>query len=142
MNDALAHFIVLYLQLDKHQLHRLPEIYADQVVFIDPAHRIEGLAALTRYFSSLYGRLKECRFEITSRQQQGNEAWLSWVMIFAHPRIAGGRPVRVEGATRLQFDAWGKICLHRDYFDLGAMLYEQLPLLGPVVRAIKGRLGT
>jgi hypothetical protein len=94
MNDALAHFIVLYLQLDKHQLHRLPEIYADQVVFIDPAHRIEGLAALTRYFSSLYGRLKECRFEITSRQQQGNEAWLSWVMIFAHPRTAGGRPVR------------------------------------------------
>ena len=48
MNDALAHFIVLYLQLEKHQLHRLPEIYADQVVFIDPAHRIEGLAALTR----------------------------------------------------------------------------------------------
>ena len=78
----------------------------------------------------------------TRQQQQGNEAWLSWVMIFAHPRIAGGRPVRVEGATRLQFDAWGKVCLHRDYFDLGAMLYEQLPLLGPVVRAIKGRLGT
>ena len=50
--------------------------------------------------------------------------------------------VRVEGATRLQFDAWGKVCLHRDYFDLGAMLYEQLPLLGPVVRVIKGRLGT
>ena len=23
------------------------------------------------------------------------------------------------------------MCLHRDYFDLGAMLYEQLPLIGP-----------
>jgi hypothetical protein len=33
------------------------------------------------------------------------------------------------------------VCLHRDYFDLGAMLYEQLPLLGAVVRTLKGRLG-
>ncbi|MGL6646030.1 nuclear transport factor 2 family protein [Aeromonas caviae] len=142
MNDALARFVILYLQLDKHQLHRLPEVYADEVLFIDPAHRIEGLAALTRYFSSLYERLAQCSFEITSQQHSGNEAWLAWVMTFSHPRIAGGRAVRVEGATRLTFDSWGKVCLHRDYFDLGVMLYEQLPLLGPVVRAIKGRLGT
>ncbi|MGL5814024.1 MAG: nuclear transport factor 2 family protein [Aeromonas sp.] len=141
MNEPLAHFIVLYLQLDRQQLHRLPEIYAEQVVFMDPAHRIEGLAALTRYFASLYQRLDHCRFEIVSQQQQGNEAWLSWIMTFAHPRLAGGKPVRVEGATRLQFDPWGKVCLHRDYFDLGAMLYEQLPLLGPLIRAIRARLG-
>ena len=142
MNDALARFVILYLQLDKHQLHRLPEVYADEVLFIDPAHRIEGLAALTRYFSSLYERLAQCSFEITSQQQSGNEAWLAWVMTFSHPRLRGGAPVTVEGATRLAFDEEGKVCLHRDYFDLGAMLYEQLPLLGPVVRAIKGRLGT
>ncbi|MGY6038198.1 nuclear transport factor 2 family protein [Aeromonas sp. AE23HZ002T15] len=141
MNEPLAHFIVLYLQLDRQQLHRLPEIYAEQVVFMDPAHRIEGLAALTSYFASLYQRLDHCRFEIVSQQQQGNEAWLSWIMTFAHPRLAGGKPVRVEGATRLQFDPWGKVCLHRDYFDLGAMLYEQLPLLGPLIRAIRARLG-
>ena len=141
MNAPLAHFIVLYLQLDRQQLHRLPEIYAEQVVFIDPAHRIEGLGALTRYFASLYRRLHYCRFEIVSQQQQGNEAWLGWIMTFAHPRLAGGQPVRVEGATRLQFDAWGKVCLHRDYFDLGAMLYEQLPLLGRLISAIRGRLG-
>jgi hypothetical protein len=53
MNDALARFVILYLQLDKHQLHRLPEIYADEVLFIDPAHRIEGLAALTVTFPPL-----------------------------------------------------------------------------------------
>ena len=41
----------------------------------------------------------------------------------------------------IEFDEAGKVCQHRDYFDLGAMLYEQLPLLGPVVRTIKMRLG-
>ena len=142
MDLPLARFIAFYQQLDKQQLHRLPEVYGEQVIFIDPAHRIEGLAALSDYFAAMYQRLAYCRFEITSQQQQGQEAWLSWVMRFAHPRLAGGQAVIVEGATRLTFDHLGKVVLHRDYFDLGAMLYEQLPLLGTVVRTIKGRLGS
>ncbi|WFO52347.1 nuclear transport factor 2 family protein [Aeromonas veronii] len=141
MNEPLARFIGLYQQLDKQQLHRLPEVYAEQVVFTDPAHRIEGLAALGDYFAALYQRLAYCRFVITSQQQQGRQAWLGWTMTFSHPRLRGGEPVTVEGATRLEFDEVGKVCQHRDYFDLGAMLYEQLPLLGPVVRTIKMRLG-
>ncbi|EKP0259626.1 nuclear transport factor 2 family protein [Aeromonas sobria] len=142
MKDPLASFIALYQQLDKQQLHRLPEIYAEQVIFVDPAHRIDGLAALTDYFAAMYQRLAYCRFEITSQQQQGQEAWISWIMRFSHPRLASGQTVTVEGATRLTFDKLGKVVMHRDYFDLGAMLYEQLPLLGSVVRAIRGRLGS
>jgi hypothetical protein len=42
----------------------------------------------------------------------------------------------------LQFDKAGKVRYHRDYFDLGAMLYEHLPLLGSLVKTIKRRLGT
>ncbi|MFM5873488.1 nuclear transport factor 2 family protein [Aeromonas veronii] len=141
MNEPQARFIGLYQQLDKQQLHRLPEVYAEHVVFTDPAHRIEGLAALGDYFAALYQRLAYCRFVITSQQQQGRQAWLGWAMTFSHPRLRGGEPVTVEGATRLEFDEAGKVCQHRDYFDLGAMLYEQLPLLGPVVRTIKMRLG-
>ncbi len=97
MNEPLARFIGLYQQLDKQQLHRLPEVYAEQVVFTDPAHRIEGLAALGDYFASLYQRLAYCRFVITSQQQQGPQAWLGWTMTFSHPRLRGGEPVTVEG---------------------------------------------
>ena len=57
MNDALARFVILYLQLDKQQLHRLPEVYADEVIFIDPAHRIEGWPRSSRYFSSFMSAL-------------------------------------------------------------------------------------
>ncbi|WP_421216670.1 nuclear transport factor 2 family protein [Aeromonas enteropelogenes] len=141
MDEPLARFVALYQQLDRQQLHRLSEVYADEVIFIDPAHRIEGLAALSDYFAALYQRLAYCRFVITSQQQQGRQAWLGWTMTFSHPRLRGGKPVTVEGATRLELDEQGKVCLHRDYFDLGAMLYEQLPLLGSLVRTIKGRLG-
>ncbi|WP_421213853.1 nuclear transport factor 2 family protein [Aeromonas dhakensis] len=141
MDESLARFVALYQQLNRDELHRLPEVYANEVVFTDPAHRIEGLAALTDYFAALYQRLAYCRFVITSQLQQGRQAWLGWTMTFSHPRLRGGAPVMVEGATRLEFNEAGKVCLHRDYFDMGAMLYEQLPLIGPLVRTIKGRLG-
>jgi ketosteroid isomerase-like protein len=141
MSAALDRFISLYQGLDKRQLHRLREVYAEDVLFVDPAHRIQGLAALEHYFAELYGGLESCTFEIERSQQQGDCAWLGWTMTLRHPRLARGAPVSVRGATVLEFNDAGQVRLHQDYFDLGAMLYEQLPLLGPLVRIIKGRLG-
>lgn len=97
MDESLARFVALYQQLSRDELHRLPEVYANEVVFTDPAHRIEGLAALSDYFAVLYQRLAYCRFVITSQLLQGHQAWLGWTMTFSHPRLCGGAPVTVEG---------------------------------------------
>ena len=78
MDESLARFVALYQQLSSAELHRLPEVYGKEVIFIDPAHRIEGLAALTDYFAVLYRRLAYCRFDITSQLLQGRQAWLGW----------------------------------------------------------------
>jgi ketosteroid isomerase-like protein len=141
MNAELGNFVALYQQLDKGQMHRLAQVYADDVLFLDPAHRIQGLAALEAYFTQLYAGLESCTFEIERSQQQGASAWLGWTMTLRHPRLARGGPVSVRGATLLEFNDAGKVCLHHDYFDMGAMLYEQLPLIGSLIRIIKGRLG-
>ena len=68
-------------------------------------------------------------------------AYVQWRMVMRHPRLRKGSPVTVEGLSRLEFDAEEKVKLHRDYFDLGEMLYENLPLIGMVVTSIKKRLG-
>ncbi len=59
-------------------------------------------------------------------------------MLLKHPRLNGGALVTVPGSTHLRFR--DKVVYHRDYFDAGAMLYEQLPLIGMVIRIIKGRI--
>jgi hypothetical protein len=40
----------------------------------------------------------------------------------------------------LEFNAQGLVALHRDYWDAAEELYEQLPLLGTVLRGVKKRL--
>ena len=67
--------------------------------------------------------------------------YVRWEMTFSHKRLDGGNPITVEGVTYLEFDEKGMVIYHRNYFDLGAMLYERVTLLGRFVKLIKRGLG-
>ncbi|MGL4516339.1 MAG: nuclear transport factor 2 family protein [Shewanella sp.] len=131
-------FIRLYQALNKDNLPRLAEVYADNIVFVDPLHRIEGLQALTRYFGKLYENIKHIEFDIKEIHQTDTQAALYWQMHYAHPKLNQGALIRVDGMSQLKFSH--KIEFHRDYFDIGQMLYEQLPCMGPLIRAVKVRV--
>lgn len=137
----LERFIEVYHQLDHNHLERLTEIYTPEVRFIDPAHEISGRDNLSRYFEALYANISSIDFSFERQLQEADQAVLAWHMTFRHPRLAGGKKISVPGCSWLSFNPQGQALEHRDYFDLGAMLYEQLPLLGRMVRSIKRRLG-
>ncbi len=139
MSPALTVFCREYQRLSGDNLQVLREIYAPDICFSDPAHHIQGIAALLSYFEGLFARVTSCRFEIEQVMEQDGEAFVRWQMTFAHPRLNGGREVSVPGVSHLRFA--GQVHEHKDYFDMGAMLYEQLPLLGGVIRGLKRRLG-
>jgi hypothetical protein len=138
----LEAFCAFYNKLDNTCTEKLSTVYTDDVSFTDPLHRIQGLEALKGYFDSLYENVTSCRFDFHDTRRQDDTAFVTWTMHLAHPRLAGGRPFRVEGCSRLVFaaDGSGRVAVHRDYFDAGELLYERLPLLGGVVRRLKRRL--
>jgi hypothetical protein len=125
--------------LHRDNLHRLAEAYAPDVRFTDPAHEIHGLAALERYFVALYAGVESCQFELGRCLLGETESALFWTMTLRHRALERGRPVRIEGATYLKHNE--RVLEHRDYFDLGALLYERVPLIGGAIRALKRRLG-
>lgn len=137
----MKNFLAMYQRLNSDNLHLLAEVYREDVVFLDPAHEIKGLSELTRYFAALYQNVDAIEFSFDHLLENGGEGYVQWLMTFSHKKLAGARPVSVNGTTFLQFDGDGKVFYHRDYFDLGAMLYEQLPLLGRLVKSIKRGLG-
>lgn len=139
----LEAFCAFYNKLDKTCTKNLYEIYTEDVRFEDPLHRISGLPALEAYFTALYENVTACRFDFHDRRRQDDIAFVTWTMRLSHPRLARGAEVAVEGCSRLVFaaDESGRVSAHRDYFDAGALLYERLPLLGPVIRRIKRLAG-
>ncbi|WP_338363332.1 nuclear transport factor 2 family protein [uncultured Pseudoalteromonas sp.] len=136
----VAKFVDIYQQLDKTNLHLLNDIYSEQINFTDPMHEINGLNELTRYFSNLYSNVKHCQFDISDTYEQGDNAFLYWTMHYAHPKLASGKTISVEGHSKLTFQA-GKIIKHRDYFNVGELLYKHIPLLGGVINYIDKRAG-
>lgn len=131
-------FIALYQSLNKDNLDNLAKIYAPEIVFVDPAHQLKGLENVRRYFTQLYENTQSVSFDIESVDSGENYAWLRWTMTFTHPQLNKNNPVYVKGCTYVKYDRF--ITFHQDYFDLGAMLYENIPVLGRVIRWFKHRL--
>lgn len=138
----IEHIQQTYRAINTDSLNQgiLDNLYTQDVVFIDPFHRIEGLPALEAYFSKLYRNVSSIDWAYGESASNGNQMFMEWEMVLKHPRLRRGKPVKVNGTTRFELRD-DKICLHRDYMDTAQMLYENLPVLGGVIRTIKNRMG-
>ena len=132
-------FCRLFNELGADNLERLGEIYAPGVVFEDPLHRVEGLESLTTYFARMYEGVAAISFDFHTVLEGPGEAMFTWTMRMTHRRLRPGEELVLPGATHVRHDG-GHITWHRDYFDAGAMIYERLPVLGPLVRAVRARV--
>lgn len=129
----------IYENLDVKNLAPIRQIYAEDICFEDPVHGIQGLDALEAYFRKLFGNAEQCRFKFHRSVVSSDGMFFSWTMMLNHRAIKGGQLIRVEGSSYLKYRD-GKVYYHRDYFDLGALVYENLPVIGPLISYIRGRL--
>ena len=139
-NTLAKEVVTTFENLAPTNIQTLRQIYTEDVCFEDPAHGIQGLETLISYFESLYQNLEDCQFKFHKEIASNEDLFLSWTMLIKHKKIRHGKVIRVEGASYLKTRA-GKVFYHRDYFDLGAMVYENVPLLGGLIRFIRNRLG-
>ena len=115
----------------------LARIYTEDVVFVDPLGRIEGLDTLSRYFAGVYKNVSSCRFEYLDELKTDSKASIKWDMVFRHSKLSGGKEIVVRGVSMLEFT--DKVHYHEDVYDLGALMYENIPVLGAPVRMLKRR---
>lgn len=140
MGDRFARIQAAFNGLDSSHMHLLDEFYAAGVVFEDPLGRLEGLDALRRYYAGMYRSVTRIHFDFTSELARDDTHVVVWTMTVEAKGLNRGRPVVLEGNSLLRFDADDKVCYHRDYFDMGAMVYEHVPVIGALIRQIKKRL--
>ncbi|MEQ5815092.1 nuclear transport factor 2 family protein [Marinobacter sp. NFXS11] len=137
---TLDNFRALFNELDKGNLNKLSRVYSEDIRFQDPLSTVTGLDELTHYFAGAYANVISCRFEFGEAVVQGEFAAIPWVMHLSHKRLRKGREVQVQGISHLEIRN-GMVCYHRDYFDAGEMLYENLPVIGRAIRWIKDQAG-
>lgn len=154
--NAITKFESFYTDLASMRVEQLADIYSNDVTFIDPIATHSGITAVKEYFSKLLQNAKHCTFAIHSIEQtvsvptesdaesknatDRSSYLVTWKMSFTSSRINKGQPIHVDGVSQLKIID-DKITYHRDYYDLGQMIYENIPLLGKLIKRIKRTLG-
>ncbi|MGB4064524.1 MAG: nuclear transport factor 2 family protein [Azonexus sp.] len=137
---TLDELIVFYNEFAPASVARFPEFYSDNAYFKDPFNEVRGLQAIQRIFTHMFGQVVEPRFVVTEKVADGNGAMLVWEFHYRVKLWGKGETQFMRGVSHLKFDACGKVCYHRDYWDAAEELYMKLPAIGTLMRGLRRML--
>jgi len=142
MEDRSALIRRAFNELDRDNMGLVEMFYAPNVRFEDPIHRIRGRNKLKAYYERMYRNVERIRFDFFDEVVQDDTHVLVWKMRLEAKGLNRGEPVILDGTSVLKFNDDDKVVYHRDYFDMGELVYERVPILGRIVKRIKNSLST
>lgn len=142
MNTIVERFKSQFSTWNSEVIEGLDELYCDRVVFVDPVHRVQGLGALKEYFLKTQAGLNYCEFIFNAEVVANSQAMLVWDMVYSHKKLNQGEKISLSGSSWIVWsDADdGKVSYHQDFYDLSAMVFDHVPILGRVSKSIKRRI--
>ena len=132
----IAHY---FETISPESVGHIKNLYAPKARFKDPFNDVRGTAEIERIFQHMFVSLEAPRFVVVAQIVDGSQAFLTWEFRFKFKRFDTQTEQVVLGTTHLVLDEQGQISLHRDYWDAAEELYEKLPLVGSLMRWLKGR---
>jgi len=136
--DDLGRVRAFFESISPQTVQRIDEIYAVDAWFKDPFNEVRGVKSIRRIFENMFEQVDSPRFVVREVLAEGDGAFLTWDFVFRNRRLGDGQQV-IHGASHLRFDADGRVNYHRDYWDAAEELYEKIPFLGGLMRALKRR---
>ncbi len=136
---ALQRLIDYWHTLTPERVAQLGEVYADDASFRDPFNAVSGLPAIQHIFGDMFVRLHDPKFVITETILEDSRALLVWDFTFRIKNLKPDMPRNIHGTSLIRFAADGRVQSHRDYWDAAGELYEQLPIVGALMRWLKKR---
>ena len=134
---ALTYRIFNELRYDNTEI--LNQFYNEKIVFKDPISELNGLRSMKEYYKKMYKEVDSIRFDFKNYSVTNNRYFFSWDMYLKTPNLNSGEEFKVNGVSEILFEG-DLVTYHRDYFDMGAFIYEKVPVIGQLVKFLKRRL--
>ncbi|TKB02987.1 nuclear transport factor 2 family protein [Alteromonas portus] len=144
--DVITHFCKIYTDICQISPVDLEGVYADDILFIDPITTHRGIEEVKNYFANLLTQAESCKFDIAdiftcSKQISSRHSNVTHVVNWTMTLVLkdNAKKITLDGSTQLSVRN-NFIIYHKDYYDLGEMVYEHVPILGFIIKKIKGKL--
>jgi hypothetical protein len=115
-------------------------VYAPTGYLNDTLVGISGARRIEAYFGETAAKTRRLEVKFLDRAPVGIDWFVRWRMTVAVDGVNDGAPVITYGVTQLRFDEEGRVLLHKDFWDSGTGLYEQLPVLGTMVGWVRAAI--
>ena len=136
---TLDQTIAAFESLTPASVSDLGRIYSSSERFIDPFNDVQGLAQVQTIFRHMFETLEQPHFVVTGKVVDGDQCFLLWDFHFRFRAFRRDVAQTIAGTSHLRFDAQGLITLHHDYWDAAHGLYQQMPVLGSLMRWLRRR---
>ena len=137
MNKRVNLIQKIFNEFDGKNLNLLNDFYSQDIVFQDPLHKVEGFLSLQNYYAKIYKNVHSIRFDFQKFVSQDDEVVGFWTMSLKAKGLNQGDLFEAQGVSVFIFNSENKVKYHRDYLDLGEMVYEKIFGLGFVIKKIK-----
>jgi hypothetical protein len=132
--QGLENILAWYAHPNASNLKEIHNLYSKDVFFKDPLIEVYTSDELEAYYARTFQRFSGLRFVVDNKAIDANQAFITWVMT----ATMMGRDVSVRGVSHYKIDPSTGLCEYqRDYFDMSEEIYEQVPVLGFVVKGLK-----
>ena len=138
---AIAGFTGFYAQFSPDRIGtQLDQTYAPDVYFNDTLKEVRGSATLAHYLAESARAVADCRVEYQdiTRNVEG-EYLVRWKMMIRFRKFARGLETWSVGISHLRFGSDGRVVYHQDYWNAADGVYQHIPILGGLIRAIRKR---
>ena len=119
---------------------KVRHVYAADAYFNDTLKELVGSAAIEEYMAHSMEATESVRAVVDDISSSDGNYYVRWTMNIRFKRYNNGEDARSVGISHLRFNSDGEIVLHRDYWDAAGGLYEYLPVIGGLIKWIRGRL--
>ena len=138
---ALSRLVNYWQTLTPATVAAIATIYTTDAYFRDPFNDVTGIDKIRHIFADMFVRLDEPKFNIVETIEESHGALLVWDFTFRLKTLKPQLTRRIHGTSHIRFAADGRVEYHRDYWDAAGELYEQLPVVGSLMRWLKKRAG-
>lgn len=135
--DEFAAFLSALGAADSAQ--RAEELYAPTLHFSDSLMHTRKRSDVVAHFQGLVNAETQVRVQMLQTLVTGQDVYLVWSMQSQFTAIRKTVTSDSIGITHLRFNQQGQVILHQDFWDTGQGFYQHVPVLGHVIRSIKGR---
>ena len=140
-SEPLTQLVDYWQTLTPATVEKITTVYAEDAFFRDPFNDVTGIEQIRHIFADMFVRLDEPRFTISETIEEPHGALLVWDFTFRIRTLKPQLTRRIHGTSHIRFASDGRVRYHRDYWDAAGELYEQLPVVGSLMRWLKQRAG-